>query len=366
MLSRGRGFPFYRSTAPAGYRGAVSLQRLAWCLAGACLAWLYATPGRAASFHWIAPPDCPAQTAIETSIEHSIGRPLRDVHGVDFEVTIVRQSPHKWALTLRTHARTPTGDVRERVLSGRSCTEVSDAAALAITLTISERNAARSGTDDTATETDQNQPDAPQASDVQADSRVDGGPERGAALTTRNADDEASPPSAATPIPLEFSAAALLILDTALLPAAAAGASLELAMRYGLFKIIALGALFAEQEARLADSRGGRFGLALFGGLLCLQPSAEAVVMLGCAGFELGRLSAEGILDRPLTGSAPLRAVRVDVGGGYRFSPRLAAFVRLGVSAPLTSADFNVDDGDRVHRLGPLSGRAVAGIELFL
>jgi hypothetical protein len=362
LASAAKGF---RSTVAPRYRAPVSLQRLACYLAGGLL-WLYAAPGHAASLRWNAPTDCPPQSGVEAQIEHSIGRPLREVYGVDFEVAIEKVAARKWVLRLRTHARTLSGDVRERELSGQSCAEVSDAASLAITLTISERAAARNTTGPEATVTDASVTSDTSANDTAA--QVEAPPERDADADSSQteAGEAEPPPSAAAPIPLEFSVAAALVLDTAELPSLGAGGTAEIALRYGLFKLIALGALFVEQESRLSDGRGGRFGLALLGGLLCLQPSAEAVVMLGCAGFELGKMSAEGILDEPLRGSAPLRAVRVEVGGGYRFSPRWAAFLRLGVSAPLTSVNFSVDEGERVHRLGPVSGRALAGIELFL
>lgn len=336
----------------------MSLQRLACRLAGV-VAWLCTSTGHAASLRWSAPAECPPQSAVEAQIEESIGKPLAEVYGVDFEVAIDKGSPRTWVLRLRTQARTLSGDVRERELSGQSCAEVSDAGALAITLTISERAAASSG----GAESEELPGDA---------DRTEGGkqsepPPSAAAASAAEPGPAQSPPSAASPIPLELSVAAALVLDTAELPSLAPGGSAEIALRYGLVKVIALGALFANQETRLADGRGGSFGLALFGGLLCLQPSAEAVTMLGCAGFELGKLSAEGLLDTPRSGGATLRAVRVEAGGGYRFSPRVAAFLRLGVSAPLTSVNFSVDPGDqRIHRLGPASGRATLGVELFL
>ena len=352
----------FRSTVAPRYRASVSLQRLACYLAGG-LVWLYAAPSYAASLRWSAPAECPPQSGVEAQIERSIGRPLREVYGVDFEVAIEKVAARKWLLQLRTQARTLSGDVRERELSGQSCGEVSDAATLAITLTISERAATRNTTGTEATLSDTSGI-GENDTDTQVDTPAERPAETDASQT--EAGEAEPPPSASAPIPLEFSVSAALVLDTAELPSLGAGGTAEIAMRYGVFKLIALGALFAEQETRLGDGRGGRFGLALFGGLLCLQPSAEAVLMLGCAGFELGTVSAEGILNEPLRGSAPLRAVRVELGGGYRFSPRWAAFLRLGVSAPLTSVSFSVDDGDRVHRLGPVSGRAIAGIELFL
>jgi hypothetical protein len=327
------------------------------------LSWLAVSPAHAASLNWSAPAECPEKPAVEAQIEHSIGRPLGEVHGIDFEVTIERQSPRKWHLELTTHARTPEGDVRARELSGQSCAEVSEAAALAIALTITSRPDAVSGKEPQLTETDTPETPVPSLKSEPAQPSANQGAQ---AAETADASKDSQPSAAA--IPLEFSAAALIVVDTAILPAPAPGASLELAVRYGAFKAIVLGAILAEQEKELDADRGGRFRLALLGALLCLQPSAEGGSMLGCAGFELGQLSAEGIADTPLNGQATLRAVRLEVGGGYRFLPQLAAFARLGVSAPLGSTDFYFDDEQTVvvHRLGPLSLRALLGVELFL
>lgn len=304
--------------------------------------------------HWTAPAECPTQASIESQIEHAIGRTLLEVYGVDFDATIERHNGRTWTLALQTHARTPEGEVRTRELTGATCAEVSDAAVLAMTLAISERTSARSGDEESEPWKESGEP----VSRPHEPTRV---PPAQAEPT-----EDSPPPSAATPVPLDFSAGIVGVLDTALLPSLAEGVSLEFAIRYGLFKAILLAELFAEQETRLSDGRGGRFSLAAGGGLLCLQPSAEGLWMLGCAGVEIGRLSAEGILDTPLRDGTTLRAVRVEVGGGYRASERISVIVRFGISAPLFSTDFNVDKDDLVHRLGPVSGRVVAGLELYL
>lgn len=335
----------------------MSRARVAQCVSGAlALCSFVVTPARAANLVWSAPAECPAQSTIEEKIERSIGKPLREVYGVDFAVNIEQQQPRKWHLHLQTHARTLDAETRERELLGQSCAEVGEAAVLAIALAIAEQSRVA---------TDQDAADLIDAPGLERAAPAPNGKPSDAPAPDPEVKPEVPPPSAA-PTPLEFSLAAMLVLDTASLPSVAAGASLEIAMRYDLLKVIALGAFFPEREARLTDDVAAQFGLAFGGVLLCLQPTAEAVSMLGCAGIELGEMSAEGLVATRKIDSVPYRAVRAEVGGGYRFATRASAFLRLGMSVPLKKADFFVDGDSKVHSLGPVAGRAVLGIELFL
>src|SRR5215471_18766720 len=117
----------------------VSRERSAcWIALALALSCVVAAPARAANLRWDAPSECPESSAIEAKLEQAIGKPLREVYGVDFEVTIERQQPHKWRLRLQTRARTLEAEARERELFGQSCTEVSEAATLAIAMTVAE------------------------------------------------------------------------------------------------------------------------------------------------------------------------------------------------------------------------------------
>jgi hypothetical protein len=328
-----------------------------WCCLVLGLGLSWSAEVRAAELAWSAPAECPARAQVEAQVERVLGRPLREVEGIDFSVRIEREQRRRFRLELTSESRAHTRLPRERVLFGRSCAEVADAAALAIAMAVSEDAAASGGPPPPAAE-----PEDEYAAEPEPEQ-----PPPAAIAPARTADAApAAPPAADGGGRVELSAGVGLWLDSAALPALAAGAGLEVSARYAALRLSISGGLFAAQEARpLAAGGGGRFGLYLGAALLCLQPSAEGLYAMGCAGFELGRMTADGVgLDRGKNRATAWRALRAELGLGYRLNAWLAAVARIGGVVPLVSAEFLANGDERVHVLPSLSARASFGFEL--
>ena len=75
-------------------------------------------------------------------VERLIGRSLRDVAAVDFEVSVqhVAGRPTPWTLVVRTLVPDTAIEPRTRELNGASCAEVTDAAAVAIAMVVQEQD----------------------------------------------------------------------------------------------------------------------------------------------------------------------------------------------------------------------------------
>ena len=100
--------------------------------AGAFLALARVAPAAAAELRWSGPPDCDRQHAVSTQVESIVGRPLAAVEALDFEVTVSR-ADDAWRLELVTEEHGAKG---RRSLSGQSCGEVTNAAAVLIAMAI--------------------------------------------------------------------------------------------------------------------------------------------------------------------------------------------------------------------------------------
>src|SRR5262245_12771108 len=106
-----------------------------WCSVAVSLGlWCVASSARAADLAWSAPAECPERSHVEREVERLLGRPLRDVEGIDFSVQIVREERRRWRVVLvstsRAHRRLP----RERELVGQSCAEVVEAGGVLVAM----------------------------------------------------------------------------------------------------------------------------------------------------------------------------------------------------------------------------------------
>jgi hypothetical protein len=231
---------------------------------------------------------------------------------------------------------------REREITGASCGEVTDAVSVAIALTISEREQAQEP--EPATESAPSSP----------------GPE----LTSDTATEPPPLSDAASP---GFALGAGLLLDTGALPNLAPGFEIAGALEWKLLRVGAFLGLFAPQEARLSDDRGGTFDFVLGGIDLCAKPELTSVHLIACAGFELGRISGSGdnVAD-PRLGDAGWYAPRAELGVGYGFAEVVRIWLRAGAAIPLTRPEFLLDGTDNVHRPSNVSLRGLLAFEIIL
>jgi hypothetical protein len=293
---------------------------------------------RAAELQLSAQEGCADERSIREQVDRLLGRPLADVEGMAFELSLVEGEGGAVQLRLQTlyAGKAP----RQRALSAASCREAADAAAVAIAMAVAERERAV-------------------AAPVEAGSDVASGGAQSADDAVRTGD------ATQADEPLRLVLGLGLALQLGALPALAAGAQLGVGLGYGLWRLELLGALFASQETTLpGDDRGGELGLWLTGLLGCVEPDFGRVRLFGCAGFELGRLTARGLgVMNERDGDSLWRAVRVEAGAAVRLFGDLRALARLGLELPLARDEFVLEMQDRVHRPASLGAHAVVGLE---
>jgi hypothetical protein len=88
--------------------------------------------------------------------------------------------------------------------------------------------------------------------------------------------------------------------------------------------------------------------------------------MIGCAGFELGRLwaAADGV-DRLRHASTAWRAVSSRLTFAWPVTRQVAIAAALGLIAPLTRPEFFLG-GAREHQTSALCFRSLLGLEIAL
>jgi hypothetical protein len=299
---------------------------------------------RAATVEWSSPADCERAEVVEARVEELVGRPLASVDEPNFQVNVT-EAPGQWNLTLVT--RTGGGTSR-RELSGQSCGEVTEAAAVAMAMAI--RAAVPNASENS-------EPSPPAETPAPAPPATAASPAR----------------DRPTPAPHPKSSGARLggvvgiaaLLDTAALPAPTFGVAVGAGLRWGWLRAELQGAAFAPQTASLGEGRSAEFGL-LSGALLgCIEPPTPGVAVFGCGGFELGSLSGEGHgVSNPEVGAALWAALRLEAGAEYKVNPALGLAARLGVAVPLERRQF-VLDGEPVYRPAALGVRAALGVDFL-
>lgn len=332
-------------------------RRERWLTAATCSVLLKlcgASAAHAAEVSLEAPPSCAIARELTEEVERLVGRPLSEVPRMDFAIRVTQHAASKWQVALRTtSAEAPSGPAL-REINGQSCAEVRDAAAVAMALAIEQRQ--RSDADADLTSLPR------QRVDVAAESPSAAAPARssaGTAAPVRRAI-SASPNDRAQSGPwIGIDVGLGGVVDAGALPGMALGAELELSARLASLRVVAVGALFTSQITRVADGGGGEFRFVLGGALVCGERPARGLRALGCAGFELGQISAEGFgVSNPRSGTAPWRAIRLDAGLALPIGQDFALMARAGAAIPLTRPDFVFSDTQRVHRPDSLSVRA--------
>jgi hypothetical protein len=317
-----------------------------------------AARAHAAELRWRGAAECERKDNVAAQVERLIGRPLADVPAVDFEVEVQR-GPAAAPWRLRVQTVVPEGEITPsaRELSGASCDEVSDAAALAIAMAVQER------VQDGAPASEPVTPAAPEPS---GDTR--------AAQPTPEGARSVSPPAppgengAAGARTLRIGVGLGVLLDGGALPSLAPGGQVEVSGTYAALRLSLFGAAFVPQREDVpGEDRGGEFQLVLGGIRACAAPGFGEIHVMGCTGFELGQLSGEGQAVRvPRTKNAGWRAVLTEIGASWEFATDFAALVRVGAAWPLSRPEFVLDGTIPVHRPAGLDARALFGLEMYL
>ncbi|HET7545700.1 MAG TPA: hypothetical protein VFK05_37790 [Polyangiaceae bacterium] len=321
------------------------LQVAVW---GATLSW--GSSLWAAEIRWFGESSCRREREVVEQVESAAGRPLSSIESADFELRVESLAADQWRVEVTTVRRADAAR-SVRTIRGATCVEVTDAAAVAIALSVGSA-------DGPLAPTEQPQPSAAPANEpVEGHAPVSAkGPRRSSSL--------------------EWSVGAGGVVDSSSTPSLALGAFL----RFGSsFQPVAKsrtrlgfeleGAFFAPTETSAVAGQAGRFRLAYAAPLACVAPPLEQTTLLGCAGAELGQLSGEGIGDA-VTTSHPSKtfwsALRFDLGLGVMLTSRLRFMGRVGVAVPLIRREFVLDGPEVVFQTAPLSVRGQLGVELSL
>lgn len=277
---------------------------------------------------------------VEEQIERLVGRPLAELGAAEFEIR-VRQLRSSWSLELSTRLseREPA---RVREITGKTCGEVTDAAAVAIALATNELE-------------DKSQPTARQPAAQPAP--VPSAP---------RASNPPAPKAKQSPDnPFGVTSNLAALVDVGALPNPDVGAQLELWLGSKRLRAGAYGALLAPERTSVPTGAGGEFEL-FFGGLALLAArefgpwSAHALI-----GSELGSLSGEGRdVTRPHRHSELWWALQGGVGGARKLGSAFALFGRASLVLPLRRPEFVLNQRETVHRPAGLEGRGVLGVEL--
>jgi hypothetical protein len=311
-------------------------------VAAAGLAVSAAAPVRAAQLTVEAPASCADPTTLADEVADLIGRPLTEIPDIDFRIRIAETSPRKWRLHLETvegqgstaRASAVSGT---REIEGKSCSELAEAASVAIAVSVRSMEAAERTPPPAAVT-----PALPGASPATATVVV-----------------SSSPRPAWRP-----SVTVGLVTDTGALPSTSPGLELEGDLQRGRLRLVLLGTWFTSQEGVGTGGARGTFQLALGGGLACFAPRRGRWTLLACGGGELGRLAGTGLVALPETGTLLWRAIRADGGATVGLTANAAILLRAGIVRPLARPDFVLDQHELVYQPSPVAVRLTAGLQL--
>jgi hypothetical protein len=270
---------------------------------------------------------------VKARVSELLGQPqleLKDVRRVEGRVT---ETFGGWTLELTVVDALGT---RERVLTAEQCSDLAEAAAVAITLAF---EAARSRAESAAIQltpppaTHEPPPDAPLPED--ADQTQE---------TARGA------------IGLE------LVLDPTTLPSAVIGPSLSAALRWPNVRLGIYAMWLPDGKMTVAPSQGIEMSLLGGGARACYTIGHGIVDTAACAGFEAGRLSARGA---GLAGAQTVTDLWLAPQLGLELSPRvtdtLALFARADLVVPLLRQKYAVNETQDVYELSSVGARVALG-----
>jgi hypothetical protein len=306
----------------------------------------------ARELEWNAPAACQQSAYVAEQVETLTGRSLASIEEYDFSIEVAAGPGPTWELLLVTKPR-GAAEQSERRFRGTSCSEVSDAAAVAISMTLrgeaAETRAAPS-------EERELTPSLPVAAPPVSDRRPRDVETNGARPRKRT-----GASSAAAHVGLGG------LFEAGALPGAGFGGVLSAGVGWQPSRLELQGGILGPRGTEIPGGRGGDFQLA-FGALLaCYEHELGGSRGLGCLGYELGSLSGEGRgVSVPRLGSTLWHGILVELGAGLPLSETLSLSLRAGVAVPLGRRAFVLDRGEQVHRPSTISGRAQAGFEISL
>jgi hypothetical protein len=290
-----------------------------------------------------APASCVDPATLAQDVADLVGRPLNEIPDLDFLLTIRPMAGAQWHSTLDAIERRPgLPEVRHRrELEGRSCADLAEAAAVAMSVSIRAVSEAATPARGRPAMREPEPTKAPPAVLLRA----------------------APPPAARAP--WRGFALATLATDAGELPGGGLGVGLGVGIGRGVARLNVLGGWFPSRDSVRSNGTGGSFQLAFGGAEACFAPSRGNWTALGCAGAELGIQHGTGV---GVANSIPLtafwRAARASLGFVLRSSDRLGLVVTATAVAPLARPEFVLDQTSAVYRAAPIAGRLAVGLQM--
>jgi hypothetical protein len=294
---------------------------------------------------WTEPAPCPMDE-LSFRVERALSRPLVDVPGPTFQVSIERQ-PDGLAGRVEISASDNTHRSGLREVGAASCEELIDT--LALTLVLAIRAGAERG---------EGSPEAPTQELTPTESAADETMDP-ASMPVEILESDAS---GAAP---KVSALGAVVGDTGSLPSLGVGVTLGVDLAWTGLELRALGMLLPSREGSVdandPASPGADISLVTGGALVCV-PLATNV------GGELGRLSGRGThVDQPYSSTAWWLAARADLAARWALPmDALALELALTAAAPLSRDEFVLRDIGSVHQPANVVGRASLGLRVDL
>ena len=302
-----------------------------------CVLWLLPYRVSAAELHWEAPEGCPDLQDLERETEQVLGESLAH-YPLQVWAVVVTQATQ---LSLELRMQVPVGEpLRVRELQATRCSELMEAAAVAIALAAAESGRASPPLAAADTRFDPGPPEAP--------------PRLGA---TR------PPASQTTDTGVVLGAAA--VSDWGALPGPGLGAELQLGWRLRWLRLGIAGSWLPQRSMPLARGTRAAFGLTSAALSLCMQQRVARTQLMACGLAELGQISAQ-LLDAGATEErrTPWRALGLRLSLTYPLAPPLEMSVSLAAIAPLTRPEFFRDERESLglHQPAKVGARLWLGV----
>jgi hypothetical protein len=315
---------------------------------------------------WQAPPGCSSAAALHERVRELLGEPELDLKRVQRVEGRVSESQGGWTLHLRlVDALGP----RERELHAERCTDLAEAAAVAITLAF---EAARSREAALTAKSAEPATAAPASENARGEAAGGGAaaspgpalPELSAAHPDDAAQSAADAPEGdARP---RYALGAEFVVDVGTLPVTALGVSLFGALHWSELRLALYGLALPDADKSVGPGQSVAFALASVGLRAGYAIGHGWVDTLLCAGIEAGRVSAHG------TGLSNARSVRdlwLAPHAGLELSAQPGAgvslFVRGEAVVPLLRQRYAVNDraeaSAEVDTISGIGARLAAG-----
>lgn len=296
---------------------------------------------------WQAPAPCPDAAAVQQRLSASLAAlPGGWEPGARVRGRVSGGGGKEWVLELDLERAAPQGSgiPARRRLSAPHCDELADAAAVAIALALGDGRGARQLAQSEP-------PPAASALPSQATSIADVAPTE----STREP---------AAPWLLALSADA--VLDSGLLAGVGWGVAAGAQVEHRGWSTGVYGVWLPERAEDVGPGQGADFQWLAAGLRGCRQVSSASLRVHGCAGLELGALSAAGFgLSQAADSSSLVLAPVLGAGVSWPLE-RWALTSRLEGLLPLPRQEYTVDAGRRIHETPALVVRWTLGVAVDL